>query len=155
MLDKEKKEKIKKIIREFFNKMTREETPEDIEIKDNVVSFELKTETPEILIGRNGQVLINTQYLLSKIIYKQIGEKIFVDFDINQYKKKKTDYLKEMTKLENCNLYNNVLSEVEKSLITIVLKETGNNQLKAAKTLGINRNTLRAKIKEYKIRISL
>jgi two-component system nitrogen regulation response regulator GlnG len=64
-------------------------------------------------------------------------------------------YLKEMTKLENCNLYNNVLSEVEKSLITIVLKETGNNQLKAAKTLGINRNTLRAKIKEYKIRISL
>ena len=98
MLDKEKKEKIKKIIREFFNKMTREETPEDIEIKDSVVSFELKTETPEILIGRNGQVLINTQYLLSKIIYKQIGEKIFVDFDINQYKKKKTDYLKEMAK---------------------------------------------------------
>ena len=78
--------------------MTREETPEDIEIKDSVVSFELKTETPEILIGRNGQVLINTQYLLSKIIYKQIGEKIFVDFDINQYKKKKTDYLKEMAK---------------------------------------------------------
>jgi DNA-binding protein Fis len=41
---------------------------------------------------------------------------------------------------------------VERSLITIVLKETGGNQLKAAKTLGINRNTLRAKIKEYKIR---
>jgi two-component system nitrogen regulation response regulator GlnG len=62
-------------------------------------------------------------------------------------------YLKEMTKLESCNLYNNVLSEVEKSLIALFLKETGNNQLKAAKTLGINRNTLRAKIKEYKIRI--
>jgi DNA-binding protein Fis len=46
-----------------------------------------------------------------------------------------------------------VLSEVEKSLIALVLKETGNNQLKAAKTLGINRNTLRAKIKKYKIRI--
>jgi DNA-binding NtrC family response regulator len=62
-------------------------------------------------------------------------------------------YLKEMTKLKNCNLYDTVLSEVERSLIAIVLKETGNNQLKAAKTLGINRNTLRAKIKEYKIRI--
>lgn len=98
MLDKEKKEKIKKIIREFFNKMTWEETPENIEIKDNVVSFELETETPEILIGRNGQVLINTQYLLSKILNKQIGERIFVDFDINQYKKKKTNYLKEMAK---------------------------------------------------------
>ncbi len=62
-------------------------------------------------------------------------------------------YLKEMTKLENCKLYDTVLSEVERSLITIVLKETEGNQLRAARTLGINRNTLRAKIKEYKIRL--
>jgi len=62
-------------------------------------------------------------------------------------------YLKELTKLQKTNLYRVVLSEVEKSLITLVLKETEGNQLRAAKTLGINRNTLRAKIKEYKIRI--
>jgi two-component system nitrogen regulation response regulator GlnG len=61
-------------------------------------------------------------------------------------------YLKEMTKLENCNLYETVISEVEKALIRIVLNETGGNQLKAAKTLGINRNTLRTKIKEYRIK---
>ena len=60
-------------------------------------------------------------------------------------------YLKEMMKLERCNLYETVLSEVEKSLIHIILRETGGNQLRAAKALGINRNTLRAKIKEYKI----
>ena len=62
-------------------------------------------------------------------------------------------YLKEMSKLENSNLYDTVLSEVERSLISIVLKETEGNQLKAAKTLGINRNTLRTKIKEYKIKL--
>jgi DNA-binding NtrC family response regulator len=62
-------------------------------------------------------------------------------------------YLNEMTKLENCNLHTTVMSEVEKSLINIIIQETGGNQLKAAKTLGINRNTLRSKIKEYKIRI--
>ncbi len=61
-------------------------------------------------------------------------------------------YLKEMTKLENCNLYDTVISEVEKALIAIVLKETKGNQLKAAKTLGINRNTLRTKIKGYRIK---
>jgi two-component system nitrogen regulation response regulator GlnG len=61
-------------------------------------------------------------------------------------------YLKEMTKLENCNLYETVISEVEKALINIVLNETGGNQLKAAKTLGISRNTLRTKIKEYRIK---
>lgn len=61
-------------------------------------------------------------------------------------------YLKEMTEMENCNLYETVVSEVEKALIKIVLNETGGNQLRAAKTLGINRNTLRTKIKEYKIK---
>jgi len=61
-------------------------------------------------------------------------------------------YLKEMTKLEKCNLYESVVSEVEKALIKIVLNETGGNQLKASKTLGINRNTLRTKIREYKIK---
>ena len=61
-------------------------------------------------------------------------------------------YLKDMTKVTNFNLYDTVLSEVEKALITIVLGETKGNQLKTAKVLGINRNTLRAKIREYKIR---
>ena len=61
-------------------------------------------------------------------------------------------YLKDMTNINNCNLYNTVLSEAEKALISIVLKETNGNQLKTAKVLGINRNTLRSKIKEYKIK---
>jgi DNA-binding protein Fis len=57
-----------------------------------------------------------------------------------------------MTKVSNFNLYDTVLSEVEKALICIVLRETNGNQLKTAKVLGINRNTLRAKIKGYKIK---
>ena len=57
-----------------------------------------------------------------------------------------------MTQLETANLHTTVMSEVEKAVISIVLKETKGNQLKAAKTLGINRNTLRTKIKEYKIK---
>ncbi len=61
-------------------------------------------------------------------------------------------YLKDMSKAVNCNLYNTVLSEVEKALIDIVLKEANGNQLRTARILGINRNTLRAKIKEYRIR---
>jgi two-component system, NtrC family, nitrogen regulation response regulator GlnG len=61
-------------------------------------------------------------------------------------------YLKDMTKVTNFNLYDTVLSEVEKALISIVLNETNGNQLKTARVLGINRNTLRAKIKEYKIK---
>jgi two-component system nitrogen regulation response regulator GlnG len=61
-------------------------------------------------------------------------------------------YLKDMTKITNFNLHDTVLSEVEKALISIVFRETNGNQLKTAKVLGINRNTLRTKIKEYKIK---
>lgn len=52
---------------------------------------------------------------------------------------------------ENSNLYPAVISEVEKALISIVLQEVDRNQLKASKILGINRNTLRSKIKEYSL----
>jgi two-component system nitrogen regulation response regulator GlnG len=61
-------------------------------------------------------------------------------------------YLKDMAKLEHSNLYETVVSEVEKAIITIVLDETDGNQLKTARILGINRNTLRAKIKKYRIK---
>jgi two-component system nitrogen regulation response regulator GlnG len=61
-------------------------------------------------------------------------------------------YLKDMTRITNCNLHDTVLSEAEKALISIVLKETNGNQLKTARVLGINRNTLRTKIRQYKIK---
>ncbi len=48
-------------------------------------------------------------------------------------------------------LYKTVLEKVEKPLIEHVLERTEGNQLKAAKILGINRNTMRSKIKKLSI----
>jgi two-component system nitrogen regulation response regulator GlnG len=48
-------------------------------------------------------------------------------------------------------LYKYVLETVEKPLIEHALERTYGNQLKAAKILGINRNTMRAKIKKLGI----
>jgi len=39
-------------------------------------------------------------------------------------------------------------------LLTVSLVATGGNQLKAAKMLGINRNTLRKKIRDLDIRVN-
>ena len=47
------------------------------------------------------------------------------------------------------DLYKNVLGRVEKTLMEIVLNKVGNSQTKAAKVLGISRNTLRARMKEH------
>jgi len=48
-------------------------------------------------------------------------------------------------------LYKSLLDIVEKPLIERVLARTEGNQLKAARILGINRNTMRAKIKRLNI----
>jgi DNA-binding protein Fis len=48
-------------------------------------------------------------------------------------------------------LHRAVLSHVEKLLLTIVLNECRGNQLRSADILGINRNTLRRKLRDFGI----
>jgi Fis family transcriptional regulator, factor for inversion stimulation protein len=52
------------------------------------------------------------------------------------------------------NLHDLVVGCVEKTLIEDVMKRTKSNQSEAAVMLGINRNTLRAKLDKYKIKLS-
>ncbi|EKE77660.1 nitrogen regulation protein NR(I) [Oceanibaculum indicum] len=51
-------------------------------------------------------------------------------------------------------LYDLVLREVERPLISLSLSATRGNQIKAAELLGLNRNTLRKKIRELDIRVT-
>jgi two-component system nitrogen regulation response regulator GlnG len=50
-------------------------------------------------------------------------------------------------------LYDRVLREVERPLILLTLAATRGNQIKAAQLLGLNRNTLRKKIRELDIQV--
>ena len=52
---------------------------------------------------------------------------------------------------ENLNLYEKFLNEFEKPIIIKILKFCNGNQMKAAKILGLNRNTLRSKMTKYKV----
>lgn len=46
-------------------------------------------------------------------------------------------------------LYQLMLGEVEKPLLEKVIQHTGGNQTRASEILGINRGTLRKKLKQY------
>jgi len=52
------------------------------------------------------------------------------------------------TGLPSSGLYGRVLQEIERPLLAIALAECGGNQLRAAELLGLNRNTLRKKIRD-------
>ncbi len=49
------------------------------------------------------------------------------------------------------DVYDLLMSKVEKPLLIQILRRVGGNQVQAAKILGINRNTLRKKIKQYSL----
>jgi len=48
-------------------------------------------------------------------------------------------------------IYKVIIESIEKPLIEQALERTEGNQLKAARNLGINRNTIRSKIKKFGI----
>ena len=53
--------------------------------------------------------------------------------------------------LPPAGLYDRILQELERPLITLTLGATRGNQIRAAQLLGLNRNTLRKKIRELDI----
>ena len=56
--------------------------------------------------------------------------------------------------LPPAGLFDRVMAEVERPLLELSLEATGGNQLRAAELLGINRNTLRAKLSARKIGVT-
>lgn len=59
------------------------------------------------------------------------------------------DYFKQLNGHSTTNLYDMLLAEVEAPLFKATLEYTNGNQSRAAEILGINRGTLRKKLKQY------
>ncbi|OJW58811.1 helix-turn-helix domain-containing protein [uncultured Thiobacillus sp.] len=58
-------------------------------------------------------------------------------------------YFKDLDGETPSEIYNMVVSAVEKPLLTYILDRAAGNQTRAADMLGINRNTLRKKMREH------
>jgi len=92
-------QKIKKETEEFFKKMDIEVELDFLPQREETLPVNLKTAEPQILIGEGGQTLVEIQRLLKVILKRKIataGEPFYIDLDINNYKKKKNEYLKEL-----------------------------------------------------------
>ena len=69
----------------------------------------------------------------------------------HQVSKSMRKYFQELDGEKPTDVYSMVLKEVELPLLEIVMKECNENQSKASKILGMNRGTLRSKLKEHKL----
>jgi len=98
MINDDNIKEIKEIVKEFFKKTTFEVEIEFLPIKDQTIPINLKVEEPQILIGEGGQTLAEIQHLLKLILKEKIKEPFYIDLDINNYKKKKIEYLRELAR---------------------------------------------------------
>lgn len=60
-----------------------------------------------------------------------------------------TDYFAHLDGQQTSDLYNLVLSEIEAPLFACAMEYVKGNQSKASELLGLNRGTLRKKLKQY------
>jgi Fis family transcriptional regulator len=59
------------------------------------------------------------------------------------------NYFQNLDGQDVSDVYDMVMAEVEAPMLEIVLKYTRHNQTRAAQVLGLNRGTLRKKLKQY------
>ena len=114
MIEKKDINKIKEAVQEFFEKMTitvsgveasqssdegnLQKSKDPVQEEREVVNVEINSDEPQILIGQGGQTLFEIQRLLKNILNRKLKKIFFLNLDINDYKKKKIEYLKDLAK---------------------------------------------------------
>ncbi len=98
MLSPNNLETIEQVTKEFFKKATFDVEIQFLPQQDLIIPINLKSDEPKILIGEGGQTLVEIQRLLKSMLRRQIDQEFYIDLDINGYKKKKIEYLKELAK---------------------------------------------------------
>ncbi len=107
---------IKNTVEEFLQKMTITDFSIELKLSENVqgrpldmenslnvegrdiIDLDIELKEPQILIGSEGQTLFELQRLLRIILNKKLGKFFYLKLDINNYKKKKIEYLKNLAK---------------------------------------------------------
>ena len=98
MIDQKDLKNIRELIEDFFQKAGFEIFLEGITLKENTLMINLKTNESKMLIGERGEILSDVQHLLKAILKRKIQKEFYIDLDINDYKKRKIKYLKEIAK---------------------------------------------------------
>ena len=65
-------------------------------LREGELYIEVKSDKEEIVIGKYGRTLDSLQFLVNRMINKELKEPVRIVLDINHYKKRRADFLKKM-----------------------------------------------------------
>ena len=142
----------KNISEEAINELKKYKWPGNVRELENFIR-RLVVLIPSKNITHNDVVknLSKTNLLIKELGSNTNLEKMSLGMSVEEHLKK--FFKLHRGKLPSSGLYSRIINEVERPLISICLTATKGNQIKASKLLGLNRNTLRKKIKELKIKV--
>ena len=142
----------KNISEEAINELKKYKWPGNIrELENFIRRLVVLTTSNKITHSDIIKNLSKTNTMITKSNSNNGLEKISLSMSVEQHLK---NFFKlHKGKLPSSGLYSRIINEVERPLISICLNATKGNQIKASKLLGLNRNTLRKKIKELKIKV--
>ncbi len=95
MLEQKDIRKIEEISTDFFEKIDSGISVEVNKNDERNVEINVKMDKPQVLIGENGETLKSTERLIRLALRNNIEKRFYVTLDINDYKKKKRDYLEQ------------------------------------------------------------
>lgn len=100
MLALEEEKIIENIVLDFFDAAGYSVSVKSIdsnrEEENEILRINLGAEDAQMLIGKQGIVLSDIQLLLRKILKKGLNREIYLNLDIDNYKKKKEEYLRDL-----------------------------------------------------------
>ncbi len=133
---------VKQLSAEALKRLKKYAWPGNVRELENVIKRAIvlspgMTICPEVIDPFLGEPL--TQVNMDEIALEEI------------IRKKLESFLAKWDGYEVEDLYDAIIRRVEKPLLELTLQKTKGNQIKAAQMLGINRNTLRKKLKELHI----
>lgn len=91
----ENKKKIEETVSDLFKKIGIEE-PFEVEESEDLVNIVINANEPGLIIGHHGDTLDSLQLIISLMVAKKLGEFKRVSLEVGDYKKNRSDYLKNL-----------------------------------------------------------
>ncbi len=86
----------RRVAQSLLEKLAPEVHISSVSESDGTVAISAKVDDPQFFIGQNMETLLAAQHLLKVMLRKDAGTPCHIDIDINGYKNKRREYLREL-----------------------------------------------------------